>query len=330
MADFANRWPLVSVAMPTYNHEPFITQAIESVLAQRTNFSIELVVGDDASADGTARCIEAQRARAPDVVRPIIRPANIGMHRNVEGVLAECRGEFVAFLEGDDFWIADDKLQIQVDTLRACTNVVGVFHPAMVVDASGRDTGKVYGREIKAKITTRDWLEGNLAPTASVMLRRSALGPLPDGVRELKMRDWPMWIFASLHGSWRCLPRVMAAWRVHDGGAWNGLSRGEQRLVMMAGLDFLETHLPSQFSKIIQRQLARLHLEMLEEALCSGRSEESRSKLRDSARFLPYYRLSDSKRLASAFWEALSPRTHRRARVLLGRDRKGAEGYSRC
>src|SRR5215469_8956033 len=93
--------PLVSVAMITYNHERFITRAIESVLAQRTSFPIELVIGEDASSDDTRAHVEMLSAKAPQLIRTLIRPANIGMHLNVEGVLQECRGEFVAFLEGD-------------------------------------------------------------------------------------------------------------------------------------------------------------------------------------------------------------------------------------
>ena len=130
MSVVSNNAPLVSVAMITYNHERFITKAIESVLAQRTSFPIELVIGDDASSDDTCQQIEVLKAQAPEVVRLLSRPTNIGMHRNIEGVLEECRGEFVAFLEGDDYWICEEKLQMQVDLLRARDDAVGVFHPA--------------------------------------------------------------------------------------------------------------------------------------------------------------------------------------------------------
>jgi hypothetical protein len=330
MADLTGRTPLVSVAMIAYNHERFITQAIESVLAQRTSFPIELVVGDDASTDGTARHIEALRARAPDVIRPIIRPTNVGAHRNEEGVLAECRGEFVAFLEGDDYWTADDKLQIQVDTLRTYNNVVGVFHQATKVDSLGRQTGTIFPKGLKTEVTIGDWLEGDLAPTASVMLRRNALGRLPDGIQQLKGRDWPMWVFASLHGPWRFLPQVMCAYRVHNSGAWSGLTRPEQFQALIEHLDYFSAHLPPPFSRAARRQSARLGLEALEAALRSDRTAEARDVLREIARRLPYYRMRDGKRLASALWETLSPRTHRRAKALLGSVRGDAGGNAAC
>jgi Glycosyl transferase family 2 len=318
MTAFASRTPpLVSVAMIAYNHERFIRQAIESVLAQRTSFPIELVVGDDASFDGTARHIEALQARAPDVVRPIIRPENIGMHRNVEGVLEECRGEFVAFLEGDDYWTAYDKLQTQVDILRACENIVGVFHPVAIVDAFGRHVGET-PFETKSEFTTRDWLAGNLASTASVVLRRSALLRLPDGVQTLKMRDWPMWVFASLHGPWRFLPDVMAAYRVHEGGAWSSLSKAEASAAIIEMFEVFAAYLPPPFSGTAWQWLAAGHLSALDDALDCGRYAEARRELRQIARLLfSCRRIRDGRHLVSASWLALSPRSHRIAKGVL-------------
>ena len=258
MTGFPSRTPpLVSVAMVTYNHERFITQAIESVLAQRTSFPIELVVGDDASSDGTARHIEALQARAPDVVRPIIRPANIGMNRNVERVLAEGRGEFVACLEGDDYWTAFDKLQTQVDILRACDNIVGVFHPVAVVDAFGRPTGEIYPVEIETETTTGDWLANNLGPTASIVLRRSALVRLPDTSRPSGCAIGQCGFLPSLHGRWRFIPNVMASYRLHEGGAWSNLSKTEACAAVVEMLEVFVASLPPPFSDTARQELAR-------------------------------------------------------------------------
>src|SRR5882762_3957414 len=122
--------PLVSVAMITYNHERFVTKAIDSVLAQKTTFPIELIIGDDASTDSTGQLIEALKSRSRDthIVHPMIHSKNVGMHKNLESVLALCRGEFVAFLEGDDYWTSANKLQFQLTRLMKDPGAVGVFH----------------------------------------------------------------------------------------------------------------------------------------------------------------------------------------------------------
>jgi glycosyltransferase involved in cell wall biosynthesis len=287
--------------MITYNHERFITKAIESVLAQRTSFPIELVIGDDASTDDTSRHIEVLEAQAPEVIRTLIRPTNIGMHRNLEGVLEECRGEFVAFLEGDDYWTSDEKLQLQADVLRVRDNAVGVIHPVTIVDSLGGETGTIYPEKVTTEIGTQELLKENIIPTASVMIRRDALVSLPDSYRKLKMRDWPMWVFASLHGPWLCFPKVMAAYRVHDGGAWSSLSGAERRDSVIELFHAFGAELPQPFSAIARQRLTQMHLAALEEALAHDRPADAHRELREVVRLLSYFRMREGKHLVTEF-----------------------------
>src|ERR1700730_11718775 len=103
----------LSVAMITYNHEQFIGQAIESVLAQKVNFEYELVIGEDCSTDGTRAVILDFHRRYPDRIVPLLRERNLGGQKILLGTLAACRGKYLALLEGDDYWICTDKLQRQ-------------------------------------------------------------------------------------------------------------------------------------------------------------------------------------------------------------------------
>lgn len=315
--------------MITYNHGRFVTKAIESVLAQRTSFPIELVIGDDASSDDTCRQIEVLKAQAPEVIRLLSRPTNIGMHRNLEGVLEECRGEFVAFLEGDDYWTCEEKLQVQVDLLRARDDAVGVFLPVMTVDHLGRQTG-FWGADIgfvrtdgsfpescMREIGTQELLKSNIIPTLSVMIRWDAIPDLPASFRKLKMRDWPMWIFASLRGPWLYFPKVMAAYRFHDGGVWNSMGWPEQLASFMELWHEVAVELPPPFSAMAREQLARVHLAAWEKALACDRPSDVRLELREVVRLLSYYRMRHVKRFVSALWQTLSPRTHRVAKRVL-------------
>ncbi len=108
---------MVSVYMLTYNHEEYVAQAIESVLMQKVNFKFELVIGDDASTDGTANIIQEYAKKYPNIIRAYCRKKNIGALRNSISIRSKCRGRYLAILEGDDFWNVDNKLQIQIDFL---------------------------------------------------------------------------------------------------------------------------------------------------------------------------------------------------------------------
>jgi glycosyltransferase involved in cell wall biosynthesis len=111
--------PLVSVRMTTYNHAPYIAQAIEGVLKQQTNFPFELVIGEDCSTDGTREIVFEYQEKYPDVIRVITSESNVGMKRNGLRVMKACRGKYFAFCEGDDYWHHPYKLQMQIDYMES-------------------------------------------------------------------------------------------------------------------------------------------------------------------------------------------------------------------
>ena len=141
-ADKLCRHPVVSVHMITYNHEPYIRQAIEGVMMQKTDFEFELIIGEDCSQDKTREiCFEYQR-KYPGKIRVLWWHENVshfgGNSRRVSG---NCRGEFIAYCEGDDYWTDPYKLQKQVDVMRQHPNVGLCFCDANV---KNENTGTFY------------------------------------------------------------------------------------------------------------------------------------------------------------------------------------------
>ena len=109
--------PRVSVCMTTYNHEKYISQAIESVLCQRTTFSFEVVIGEECSTDNTLAICRQYEAQHPDIVRVVASEHNIGMHRNYRRTIEACRGKYIAMCDGDDWFSDENKLQMQVEMI---------------------------------------------------------------------------------------------------------------------------------------------------------------------------------------------------------------------
>lgn len=141
--------PLVSVKMLTYNHAPYIAQAIEGVLMQKTTFPFELVIGEDCSTDGTREIVFDYAKRYPDVIRVLTSEQNVGANENGTRVNAVLRGKYIAWCEGDDYWHRDDKLQMQVDYLES--------HPDCGLVCSDYD---VYNTEIMCCIQNHGRLTG--------------------------------------------------------------------------------------------------------------------------------------------------------------------------
>lgn len=127
--------PLVSITCPTYQHAAFVEDAIRGFLGQRTRFPFEVIIRDDASTDGTPDIIMDFAARYPSVIRPILDRVN---SRRPEaptrgGLRDTARGEFIAFCDGDDYWVDPRKLELQVDQLRSRTDAVVSHHQAIGV-----------------------------------------------------------------------------------------------------------------------------------------------------------------------------------------------------
>jgi glycosyltransferase involved in cell wall biosynthesis len=113
--------------MPAYNHRPFIAEAIESVLKQSTPFPFELLIGEDASTDGTLAVAASYQKLRPDVVRIVHENRNVGMVSNLRRLIEQARGDYIAFCEGDDYWLPGEGLARRIALLEA-TPTAGLVH----------------------------------------------------------------------------------------------------------------------------------------------------------------------------------------------------------
>ena len=120
--------PLLSVVTLTYNHEPYIAQCIEGVLAQKTSFPIEYIIADDCSTDGTRAICEEYAKNNPDIIRLISSSANVGAVENEQRAFLAAKGKYIATCEGDDYWTDPLKLQKQVDFLESHPEYSVCFH----------------------------------------------------------------------------------------------------------------------------------------------------------------------------------------------------------
>lgn len=231
--------PLVSVLIVTYNQEKFIRQAIESALAQKTDFDYEILIGDDCSTDGTgAICAEYQK-RHPDKIRFITADRNVrALGGNGNRLRCRVRGEFVAPLEGDDYWTDPGKLQKQVDVFRR--------HPGVTLCLTGRETLKLDGTIERAGNAHFDALlaaspeaDGTLfgsddyfahplgGPVGTAMYRNSDVDF--DEVCTFYFRTSFSYYFLLLKkGKGYLLEKPMMVYRVTPGGVWSGKSPFDQ------------------------------------------------------------------------------------------------------
>lgn len=282
--EYPNRVPkdvVVSVEMITYNHAAYIAQAIESVLMQKTDFPFELVIGEDRSTDGTREICIKYAQQHPDKIRLFLRseadkqegskyPAG---RYNGYLVRRACRGEFVAILEGDDFWLDPLKLQRQVDHMRA--------HPADNICATralmwhfdGGPGSRLNPNTILTRMEFRDLLggSGGVVNTCTFLYRRNAIKDPATWSMGIVSGDWALLVTALEDGSCcEVLPAVTAVYRIQKGGAWNRhvWTREKYNQSTLAGLEAYARVMPRHRAQAINRRLAYYRLTL---GLCRAR-----------------------------------------------------------
>ena len=217
----------VSVAMITYNHEQFIAEAIEGVLMQKTDFAVELVLGDDCSTDDTTSIIQDYAEKYPGKIKALLRSQNLGPahspgKNNLIAVLKACCGQYIALCEGDDFWTDPLKLHKQVVYLDARPECAMCFHNVMAVYLDRqRASHSVCPPDQKEISSLDDLLIMNFIPTCSAVYRRGLFGKIPGWFHELPIGDWPLHVLNAQYGDIGYLNEVMAVFRVHAGGIWS-------------------------------------------------------------------------------------------------------------
>lgn len=252
----------VSVSMITYNHEPYIAQAIDSVLMQQTNFPFEIIIGEDDSADNTRAIVKEYKKRYPDKIRLFLNDRKNVIYIdgkptgqwNFANNLKHAKGEYIALLEGDDFWTSPHKLQKQVDFLDARPDFAICFHNAEKVFVDGRQQSKLYCPPEQKEISTlEDLVVGNFIPTCSVVFRRGLFGELPAWFYEVPVGDWPLHVLNAQHGCIGYLNEAMAVYRVHSSGAWSGKSPADVFRTMLKIYGYLNAYLGYRYEDMIRR-----------------------------------------------------------------------------
>ncbi len=217
--------PLVSVLMITYNHGPYLADAIEGVIAQQADFPIELLIGEDCSTDNTREVALDYQRRYPQLIRVIYSEKNVGMHENFKRALRKTRGQLIALCEGDDYWINQEKLQVQFDVLSRLDNIDLTFHSCYLKYEKYQN--KVFLSCVHSsndKVITLSEIiagDGGFMPTASILVRRNLLISIQDWFNEeVPVGDYFVQVFGSRRGGAYYVNKPMSIYRKDVEVSW--------------------------------------------------------------------------------------------------------------
>jgi glycosyltransferase involved in cell wall biosynthesis len=222
----------LSVLMVTYNHESYIARSIESVLAQKTTFPIQLVIGEDRSTDGTAAIVKQYADRYPNIIKARFNPRNMGMSANLIKTLADCTGKYIAILDGDDHWTDPFKLQKQVDFLEANPEYSLCCHRYSIYNACDGS----YSKDFCAELFTDDtkgidigmdmYFKYWLTKALTVVFRRNCFDAAVASKYKY-FRDVHLFYHVLQYGKGRCINFNGGVYVRHEGGICSSISAME-------------------------------------------------------------------------------------------------------
>ena len=237
----------LSILIITYNHEKYISQAIESFLMQETNFDFEIIIGEDYSTDNTRKICSKYKEKYPNKIKLLLNKQNIGMMPNFVQTLKACKGKYIALCEGDDYWTDPLKLQKQVDFLEANEDFSICFHEAEVVDKNSSFLRFYNNFNINKEFDLYDLIKKNFITTASILLRYKR--NLPDNFFKLSAGDWGLLIYYAQYGKIYYMKKSMSAYRVHPEGLWSKMTHNEMILKGVGVMKQLDKILDYKYHK---------------------------------------------------------------------------------
>ena len=211
-----NNNPKVSIAIITYNQKEYLRECIDSCLAQ-TYKNIEIVIADDCSTDGTQELLIAYKEKYPYLITLCLADKNDGITANSNAANQACKGEYVAWLGGDDI-IFPDKIEKQVEFMEGHPDITLSYHDLDVFMSTSNETlyklsEVAKPREGRIEVLLR---YGCFLGASSAMVRK--VGSLPEFDSRIPIAsDWLYWIRClELGGRVAYLPDILGRYRRHS------------------------------------------------------------------------------------------------------------------
>lgn len=220
----------VSIVCITFNQEHYISDAIDSFLAQKTNYCFEIIIHDDASTDKTRDILKTYQTRYPSLIKLVLQEKNqYSLGEKITPLAIEkSEGEFIAICEGDDFWISEHKIQLQIEQLINHPQINLCVHPALKLNSSTGETIEFYKLSTRCEKIEFDEViyshrvpDNEFAPPCSFFFKRVAFNQIPQWVIDNSpVFDFYLMLYLVKGGEMLYLADTMSSYRYLADGSW--------------------------------------------------------------------------------------------------------------
>lgn len=244
--------PLVSVVVITYNHEDFINKCIDSILNQKTSFHFELIIAEDYSTDQTRKILFEYQSKYPAIIRVLFSDSNVGITKNAIRADLRTRGKYIAYCEGDDYWIDPEKLQKQVTIMESDPEIGMIYTGSkeylyetdrfvdvkqkMALPSGIHQINEYFTKRISSAISIT---------TCTVMVRqKNIIKAIKNNIVfkvNSSMMDTPRWFAASLNMKTYYMDSITGVYVIHDSSVsntWDMKKVARQGCVVLYGFTY--------------------------------------------------------------------------------------------
>jgi glycosyltransferase involved in cell wall biosynthesis len=216
---------MLSIYVPVFNHEKYIEKALDSILMQETEYSYEVLVGEDCSKDNSREILREYERKHPNKIKVFYREKNMNNEkvRNSIDLRMRCRGKYIIILEGDDYWTDPLKIQKQIDFLEKHPEYWGVTHRCVVVDENSQPNGEKYPESDEGEYTYKHFVSEIMPGHSTTFMYKNpeVYKEIDTGLmyQNLVPGDRLTFFTILLYGKIYCMDDVMSAYRhVKKGG----------------------------------------------------------------------------------------------------------------
>jgi len=246
----------IDVILCCYNQEQYVGQAVESVIKQKVEADVRVLVADDCSTDKTLEIVKSHEQWSPFPFVYLPNQKNLGLHANYRRAFEACTATYTAILEGDDWWSKDTHLAQHMQFLQKHQRFSMSFNQIrFYMQGSGKSKEKrwPFGNIDHVTIGLKDQIgSGNqIGNLSSCVFRTELLHELPEDFFKLKYADWDLGIMMAMKGPIALLKGSTSTYRINDKGLWSGLTHENKMASEMQTLENIQPLLPDYCKKYI-------------------------------------------------------------------------------
>ncbi|MDR1715562.1 MAG: glycosyltransferase [Prevotella sp.] len=264
----------INVILITYNQAAYMPQTLESILMQETVHDVEIIVADDCSSDNTVDIIKEYESKTQFKFTYLQKSHNVGYNKNYQQAFATCTGDYVAIMEGDDYWLKPNHLQNHIDHLEAYVKSSMSYnrHLRLFIDQNREEIFDWTDNKDYKLITTEQLaLENKIGNLSCCVFRGKYVQNLDPKLFDMEIADWMLGMYMGQFGPLLYLEDVTSAYRIHDNGQWSKMDDKTQYLRIIEFINEYDRYFNYKYTEAFTKHKRRLEILLYGDKSLRGR-----------------------------------------------------------